>query len=340
MSARFSERDLDRWVEQGTITAGQREAILAELETHPPDAGLNLTMLLYYGGGLLVLLAYSVFLGFQWEAMNEAGRIVIAGLSLIFFGGVSYVLIRSDDYRLPGELLQVVAVAVVPLLAFAVLDAVGLWPEEPSFRRAFSEREEYQRDLTWARMGVVSAALLAAVVAFRASRSPFVMAAALVSLTAFFIDVSIQIEIDWETPQLLVIAFMGSAALAAGVFAPLIFGEGDEERDYALWLYVLGLVGLAVGLSSQTFGTEAVGWGILWLVVSLAIVALSLPLQQRLFAAAGLAGVFAYLAKLVFDVFESANAALILVVLGLLVLGMGMLYQRFNERLFPQGDGQ
>ena len=43
---------------------------------------------------------------------------------------------------------------------------------------------------------------------------------------------------------------------------------------------------------------------------------------------------FTYLGKLVFDVFESANAALALVVLGLLVLGVGMLYQRFSERLF------
>ena len=65
--------------------------------------------------------------------------------------------------------------------------------------------------------------------------------------------------------------------------------------------------------------------------------ALSLPLQQRPFAAAGLAGVFAYLAKLVFDVFESANAALALVVLGLLILATGVLYQRYSERLYERG---
>ena len=97
MSARFSERDLDRWVEQGILTAGQRDAILAELDTRPPDAGLNLTMLLYYGGGLLVLLAYSVFLGFQWEAMNGVGRLIISSLSLAFFGSVSYLLLRTDQ---------------------------------------------------------------------------------------------------------------------------------------------------------------------------------------------------------------------------------------------------
>jgi Flp pilus assembly protein TadB len=75
------------------------------------------------------------------------------------------------------------------------------------------------------------------------------------------------------------------------------------------------------------------------MAAALALLGLSIPLQQRLFAAAGLAAVFAYLGKLVFDVFESANAALVLVVLGLLVLGLGMLYQRYNERLFQRPRG-
>jgi hypothetical protein len=100
------------------------------------------------------------------------------------------------------------------------------------------------------------------------------------------------------------------------------------------------LAGLAIGLGTKVFPQEAAaGWGALWLVVALTVLGLSIPLQQRLFAAAGLAAVFAYLAKLVFDVFESANAALILVVLGLLVLGAGMLYQRYSERLFARPGG-
>jgi hypothetical protein len=223
---------------------------------------------------------------------------------------------------------------------FAILDAAGLWPEEPGFRRALSEREEYQRDLTWARMVVVASAFVAAIAAFRISRSPFALAAVLVSLTALFVDASIQVEsnrvrFEWETVQLMVIAFMGAAALAGGVLVPR-----SDEHDYALWLYVMGLVGLAIGLGGEAFPSEdlgGVGWGILWLIVALGVVALSVPLQQRLFAAAGLAGVFAYLAKLVFDVFESANVALALVVLGLLILATGALYQRYSERLYKRG---
>ncbi len=106
---RFTERDLDRWVERGLITADQRDAILRDLETaQPDDSGLNLTTLLYYSGGLLVLVAYGIFLGLQWEQMNEGGRVAISAGSLAFFAAVSYLLsAQGERFRIPGELLRI-----------------------------------------------------------------------------------------------------------------------------------------------------------------------------------------------------------------------------------------
>ncbi len=337
MSTRFTQRDLERWVEQGLLSAEQRDAILEEVTTHPPDEGLNVVTLLYYGGGLLVLLAYGVFLGLQWEAMNEAGRVVLAAISLVFFAGISTYLIQDQRFRVPGELLQVVAVAAVPLLAFAVLDAVGLWPDDPGFRASFQEREEYQTDIAWARIGMAGVTLLAAWGAFRYSKSPYALVAGVLSVGWLVLDVSFQIqpdrlEFEWETPQMVLLAFMGAGSVVMGILV-----AGKTDRDYSLWLYVLGFAGLAVGLGAKAFDTDVWAWSVLWLFVSLAIVALSIPLQQRLFAAAGLAGVFAYFARLVFDVFDTAGAALALVVLGLMVLAAGAVYQRLSDRLGDQG---
>src|SRR3970282_2177395 len=107
------------------------------------------------------------------------------------------------------------------------------------------------------------------------------------------------------------------------------------ERDYSLWLYITGVAALAVGLGAKALPDNAENagvWGTLWMITTLSVLGLSIPLQQRLLAAAGLAGVFAYLAKLVFDVFESASAALVMALLGLVVLGAGILYQRLTGR--------
>ena len=333
----FTERDLERWVGGGIITAEQRDAILRDVEHRPPDAGLDLTTLLYYGGGLLVLLAYSVFLGFQWQELNEAGRIVIAGISLVFFAAASQLLLRGKRFTLPGELLQVVAVAIVPLLVFAVLDAAGLWPEDLGYRAPFAQRHEYEADLTWARMSLTGSAMLAALLAFWWSRSPFVLAAALFSFTALSVDVTLQfdrsrLEYEWQTGQSLIIAAIGAATLAAGIAV-----RGATERDYSLWLYVLGLAGLAIGLGSRALPEDAAaGWGVLWMIVALGVLALSIIVQERLFAVGGLAAVFTYLAKLVFEVFQDATAALGLALLGLMILGAGMLYQRYSARLFSR----
>lgn len=339
---RFSNADIERWVKNGLITTDQRAAMLADLQARPAPFRLDLVTLLYYGGGLLVLLAYSIFLGLQWEGMNDWTRVVISAASLVFLAGVAQWLINSEQYRLPGELLQIAAVAVVPLFLSAVMDVLGWWPHEPECCGAGYEEAwlEYADDLLWARMALAGGTFLAAVAAFATSRSPFVLVAALASLTALLLDATIQVQwpnefenYDWGAGQSLTIAVVGVAALVAGVLS-----RDRTERDYAIWLYVFGIAALAVGLGVQALSADSseIVWGTIWLGTAVALLVLSLVLQERLFAVAGLAGMFAYFAKLVFEVFESANAALALVVLGLAVLGTGMLYQRYHERLFSR----
>jgi hypothetical protein len=336
---RVRESDLERWVSGGLITSEQRAAIerdLADREEQEPR--LTLATLLYYVGGLLVLVAYSVFLGFQWGDLAAGGRIAIAALSFAFFATGSYVLLQSGRYRIPGELLQVVAVAIVPLLTFAVLDALGWWPEDPGYPGGDvyrTVREAYQGDLAWARMALGGATLVAALVAFYISRSQFVLVAGVLAVGSIFLDVTIAVEpsadYTWHIGQALMVAALGTLVLVVGIAV-----RDRGERDYTTWLYITGLAGMAAGLAPLTFPDNAANaWGAVWMGAALAVLALSLPLQQRLFVAAGLLAVLVYLGKLVFDVFDSdATAALALVVLGVLVLGAGMLYQRITERAF------
>jgi len=331
---RIADKDLERWVAQGIISTEQRQAILHDLEQRPGEVGgLNVTTLLFYSGGLLILVAYSIFLGFQWEAVNSAGRVAIAAASFVFFTVVSQVLLSQKRFRLPGELLQVVAVAVVPLLTFALLDAIGWLPHQPTSYYTQVVWRAYESDLIVARMAIAAPTVIIAALAFWQSKSPFVLIAALVGVFSFALDASLSTRAEydsyeWRTSQGLVIGGIGLVVLTSGVLV-----RGKTERDYSFWLYLLGIAGLAAGLGTIAFPPDANwAWGVLWLAGSLALLAVSVPLQERLFAAAGLLGVFTYLGKLVFDVFESANAALAMIVLGLLVLGAGLLYQRLTER--------
>lgn len=339
---RITDNDIDRWLADGIISAEQRQAIVQDLERRAPeDERLSVTTLLYYSGGLLILVAYAIFLGFQWGQLNQGGRIAIAGASFAFFAVVSQVLLRTKEYRLPGELLQVVAVAVVPLLTFAVLNAIDLWPNEPRYYEPLVAEHAYTQDLTWGRMGLAAPTILVAALGFWQSRSPFVLVAALAGAISLALDASLQVQGDfeayeWHAGQGLIIAALGAVSLGAGIRV-----RGETERDYSFWLSLVGLSALAAGLGALAFPSDAAaGWGIVWLITALLLLAVSVPLQERLFAAAGLLAVFAYLGKLVFDVFESANAALAMIVLGILVLGAGILYQRQTERMAAGSSSQ
>ena len=341
---KFTDADLERWVERGLLSPEQRDAILRDLEAQPPaESDLTLTTLLYYSGGLLVLIAYGIFLGLQWGEMNEAARVAISAASFIFFAAVSTFLLRDDRFALPGELLQIVAIAIVPLLLFAILDAAAIWPEEPDFRgqrfdsvRYDELREQYNTDLIWAQMALAGSMVIVAAGAFRWRPSPYLMAAAAGASIWFFVGVSFQAEgpqrhLEPEGVQAATIAISGAALLAIGAAI-----RGWSQRNYSLWLYIIAIAALTTGLGMEAFPEDAAGWGALWMIASVGLLALAVPLQERLLAGAGLIGAFAYLAKLVFDVFESANAALVLIVLGLLILGLGMLYQRYGSQLFAR----
>jgi hypothetical protein len=336
--ARLNDDDLRRWVEQGIVTTAQRDAILRDLAERPTEERLTMTTVLYYAGGLLVLLAYSVFLAFQWEGLSESSRVAVSAGSALFFAIVSDVMLRVGRYQLPGELLQVVAVAVVPLLTFAVLDKIGVWPQELDHLASESEIERLRTEQTQARLVIAAVTALAGVLAFWRSRAPLALIAVLISLATFAVDLSILLSgerenEDLEATQFVVVAVMGAATFCAG----LLFRQ-RTARNYSLWLYIAGIVGLAAGLGMLALASDSVGWAIVWMSASVGLVALSVALQERLLAVAGIAGVFAYLAKLVFDVFESAAAALSMAGLGVLLIAVAIAYQWLADRKALRGS--
>lgn len=346
----FGRADLDRWVKEGIITSAQREAILAELGRGPPASApalvlpaLDLATLLYYVGGVLVLIAYSVFLGLVWEDMEKGGRVAIAAASMMFFAASSLLLLRTERFRLPGELLTVVTVAITPLLMFAVLDVAGLWPEEPTRWPLYRDweaweqaRVDYVADLQRARLSMAAVSLIAAIVALWRVRSPFLGAAAVVGLDWVAVECGQVLsgattrEFEFGTLEPILLATVGGFTVALGVAL-----HGRTRRDYTTWLYALGLGALIYALLIRALDSDAPGWGVGFLAVAVLMLLLSIPLQQRLFALVGAGSAYIYFGKLVFDVFEgSAAMALTLAGIGLLIVASGMLYQRFGRRLF------
>src|SRR5437868_11540611 len=111
----FGLEDLQEWVAQGLISPEQLTRIRAYIEAAgltgeqaqpelTPRKKLNLVSLAYYFGGFMILFAYTVFMGIQWEQLGQGGQVAVSALTIIVLWMVGYFL-RHKGFQTAGNLL-------------------------------------------------------------------------------------------------------------------------------------------------------------------------------------------------------------------------------------------
>ena len=330
---RFAWFDLDEWVARGLIQPEQVGAIRAHLlgtptavPTTPVErrAGINLVTIAYFFGAFMILLAYTIFMGLQWEALGKAGQVGVAGGTIAALWGLG-TLLRHHGYRLGGNLLVLAGTAIVPLAAYTLLRAAGLWPESAD---AGAYRDFYRRiDPAWLSLEVASGAV--ALVALWRTRFPLLTL--LVAFWAWYLSMDLaewvtgHDDLAWSTTEWTVGAAIGLAMLGAGVWLQ----RARNASAYSFWLYLFGHVALLGNLSALAWN-DGVWLGFLFLVVYLGFIVASVWLQARVFLVFGALGCYAYVARLAFDVFEgSLGFVFALAALGLLIVLTAVAYQRY-----------
>jgi len=139
----FTLADLEQWVEKGLITPEQLTNIRSHIEAAGPVAeqakagpeqrkGLNFVSLAYYFGGFMILLAYTIFMGLQWESLEFTGQIAISLFTIVVLWAIGYFLQRSG-FRIAGGLLIFAGTGIVPLFVFTVQRALGIWPDDQTY---------------------------------------------------------------------------------------------------------------------------------------------------------------------------------------------------------------
>ncbi len=86
---KFTIADLQKWVEEGLISPEQGTSIRSYLESSGsveeqdldmPEQrkGLNFISLAYYFGSFMILLAYTIFMGLEWETLGFPLQITVS----------------------------------------------------------------------------------------------------------------------------------------------------------------------------------------------------------------------------------------------------------------------
>ena len=359
---RFTWGDVEQWADHGLIRPDQVTAIRAHVaglsDPTPPAAhsravditprpvgneiraGLNLVTIAYYFGAFMILLAYTFFLGLQWEDLGRGGQAVaacgtVAGLWLVGR------LLRNRGYPLAGNLLIFAGTGVTALAVYSVLRLAGLWPESIE---AGAYRDFYRTiDGNWVILEVVCIAVALAA----AWWTRFPLLALLIGFWGWYLSMDLTEAITghddfaWGPVEWSVGAAIGLVMLAIGVWLQ----RRRDAREWSLWFYIFGHVAVLGNLGALALD-DGPAWGLLFLAIYLGFVAASVWLQSRVFLVFGALGCYAYVSKLAFDVFAGSLGFVFgLALVGLLIVLSAVGYQRYvqpwlTRQLVPAADAR
>lgn len=288
--------NLDRWAEAGLISADQVAAIAefeGRSETKPTPSSRGVEALAYLGA-TLVLVALGLLGQELWDRIEAWGQLTVALVITAVLFGVGMILGRSEDaaVKRAQTFAWFLTVGGVALSAgVLVFEVLGLSGED-------------------ARLIVSLAAFAGAVTLWLRRRSSLQMVAvggttlvSVVMILGLFDNFP-----DWAIG--LSLAGLGTVWLLltwGGVFTPV-------RTSYALG--GIGVLFIAFPESGD------MPWPLLGLFGALALLGLSVRLDQQVLMGLGVAGLFVYVPMTVFEWFgDSLSTIVALLITGLVLLG-------------------
>lgn len=337
---RFTWTDLEQWTGLGILRPEQLTAIRAHLSEEQESrmrstpasasrerpAGFNLVTVAYYFGAFIILLAGTIFVGLQWEDLGRPGQFAaswgaVAGLWILG------AWLRRAGHDLGGNLLIFAGTGIVPLGIYTLLRILDLWPDSVD---AATYQAFYRTiDAAWLLLEVASILITLAVIWV----TRFPLLTLLLAFWGWYLSMDLtelvtgHDDFAWGPTEWAVGAAVGLAMLAIGVW--LQRRRGGQE--WSLWFYLFGHVALLGNLAALALGEDVLP-GVLFLAVYVGFVVASVWLQARVFLVFGAIGVYAYVAKLAFDVFDrSLGFTVVLALVGLLIVLATVGYERYAQ---------
>jgi len=315
---------LDSAVREGILATQQAEALWTFLGAQSADApSFRASHVLYYLGGLLAIGAMSLFMTLGWEAFGGWGLLLIAIGYAAAGLWLTERLLHRWRLHIPAGIGAVFVVALVPLAIYGLQSGLGFWTEDKVYR-------DYHRLIDWRWVLMELGTLAAGAVLLWRYRLPFLVMP--VALTLWYMSMDAtpflfgEADETWRLRRLVSLGFgLGMVALAIRVDL-----RTRQERDYAFWLHLFGVIAFWGGLSLMSSESEVGKF--LYLCVNLLMIAAGTLLSRRVYAVFGGLGAAGYVGHLAYEVFKDSIAfPFILTGIGIAIVYLGVLWQR-NEQ--------
>lgn len=323
---KISKDDLDWATTQGVLSADQATVLWNVLEHRgQSQQQFDLPHVACYFGALIVIAAMGWFMTEAWERFGGGGIFLISAAYAICFILAGRTLWSKETLKVPGGLLFTMAVCMTPLAIYGLERYTGIWPQgDPGTYRGYHIWVKG----SWFLMELGT--IIAGAIMLKFIRFPFLTAPIAFSLWYMSMDLTPLLfgktEFAWDE-RLFVSLWFGVAVLLVAYII-----DRRTKDDYAFWLYLFGLLSFWGGLSLINSDSELDKF--FYCVINIGLVFLSVLLERRAFIIFGALGVFGYLGHLASVVFkDSLLFPFALSILGIMVIYLGILYQRHHAEI-------
>ena len=304
------------------LSEQDKKVLWEALESERPNDA-SLSKLLYYFGAMIVISAMTWFMSLGWMIFGGGGIFLISVLYAIMFVLAGSKLWKKEGFQIPAGLLITMAVCVTPLAIYGLETLFDIFPEESpgSYTSFYSV---VKGSWIWMEIGTIVAGLAA----LRFYPFPFLTAP--IFFAAWFLSMDM-------IP--LLIGREGSfeqrtwISLAFGVLFLFIAYVIDLMKmpQYGFWGYLFGTITFWVSLTALCFDKGEIVL-FLYLLINISMMIKSILLKRKVLMVFGAIGAFSYFSHLAYDLFENSILfPFILTFLGLVVIYLGVLYQKNSE---------
>ena len=308
--------------QRGLISTEQAQAVWSFASERGGDQpSFRFTHILYYIGGLVAIGAMSLFMTLGWERFGGWGLFFIA----LAYAGAGLLLteyfLNSLRLPIPAGITAAFVVVLTPLAIYGLQSALGLWADGMVYR-------DYHRLIDWRWILMELATLASAAIMLWRYRLPFQVMPLAVTLWYMSMDLAPflfnQGELTWEMRKFVSLWF-GLVIILLAFWVDM--RTRREEKDFAFWLYLFGVLAFWGGLSSMRSDSELNKF--LYLCINLVMIVVGAILSRRVFAVLGGLGAAGYLGHLAQSVLkDSLMFPFALTMIGLGIIYLGIVWQR------------
>lgn len=281
--------------------------------------------IIYYLGGLIAISAMSLFVTLAWESWSGLPMLTVAiGYALIGTALTHYFLNRKQ-LTIPAGLTITFAVALTPLVIYSIQHMLGLWSGDYAVR-------DYHRYIDWRWIFMEAGTLIAAAIALWLYRLPFLLM--VVAVTLWYLQMDLvpfifnELDYTWELRKL-------TSVIAGLIYMLLAFWidiRSGRKKDYAFWLYLIGVMTFWGGLTAMHSDSELGKF--FYFCINLLLLFVGAVLVRRVFAVFASLGIVIYFYHLADKVFQdSLLFPVALAAVGLAIIFAGLYWQRHEQHI-------